>query len=400
MSAVAGYSNTRTPPKASTSPIRRLLVVKLGAIGDVVMAIPGAAAMHTAGYAVDWVAGSAVAPVLALYPWIHVIPVEEPALLRGTFSERARGMLSLWRTLRRRITAAGPYDLCAALYYDRRYRLLTLPVRPRGYIQLSEHDRRYRLLPGRHHSDEYSRILSSRQDGERPTQLAPVPAPALPPAALPPSSRPRIVLVPAGARNLLRDDALRRWPVENYVAVAAHLLRLGCEIVLAGGAEDGWASPYFAHLAATAASGQFTNLIGSLSLVQTLSLLDSAVVTITHDTGPLHLAGITSTAIVTIFGPTDPHGRLPQRADCVALWGGEGFACRPCYDGRDYAPCAHNGCMHQVTPAMVLAETESLLEARRQGTSRPPRVVVPSEVVPTQAAMRLTKIETLAGDRL
>ncbi len=395
MFAVPGSSNPRTPPQPLTGPVRRLLIVKLGAIGDVIMTIPGAAAMHAAGYVVDWVAGSAVAPVLALYPWIHVIPVEEQSVLRGALVERTSGLLRLWRTLRRRMAAEGSYDLCAVLYYNRRYRLLTLPVRPRCYVQLSERDRAYRLLPGRHHTDEYARILGGSQDGEDPTRLAPVSPPALPPAPLPASRRSRVVLVPAGARNLLRDDALRRWPIENYVAVAAHLLARDCEVVLAGGPEDGWASPYFAELIAAAAPGRLTDLIGSLSLVQTLSLLDTAAVTITHDTGPLHLAGITSSAIVTIFGPTDPHGRLPQRPDCVALWGGEGFACRPCYDGRDYAPCAHNGCMHQVTPALVLTETEDLLEARRRGISRPPRVVTPAAAV-----ARLTQIGTaLAGDR-
>ena len=96
-----------------------------------------------------------------------------------------------------------------------------------------------------------------------------------------------------------------------------------------------------------------------------------------HDTGPLHLAGITSTAIVAIFGPTDPRGRLPQRSNCVALWGGEGFACRPCYDGRDYAPCEHNGCMRQITPAMAFGEVETLLAARREGRDLLPRVRTP-----------------------
>jgi heptosyltransferase-2 len=140
--------------------------------------------------------------------------------------------------------------------------------------------------------------------------------------------------------------------------------------VLAGGPDDAWTSPSFAALGVT-------DLIGKLSLVETLSLLHSAAVTVTHDTGPLHLAGITRSGLVTIFGPTDPHGRLPQRAGCVALWGGEGFACRPCYDGRDYAPCSHNGCVRQVTPQMVADEVEGLLAAAREGRTVPPRVVAP-----------------------
>lgn len=356
---------------------KRLLVVKLGAIGDVVMAIPGAAAMHEAGYAIDWVASGTVAPILALYPWIHVIPVDESALLRAGKGTRVRHIFSLWRLLRARIAAYGPYDVCAVLYYDRRYRLLTLPVRARRQILLSTEDRTTRLLPGRHHTDEYARILAGCPDGQIPTQLAPVRPANLPPSPLlAPTQRSRIVLVPAGARNLLRDDALRRWPVECYVDLAAQLLARGYEVVLLGGPDDTWASPSFAPLAA-AAGPHLLNLTGTLSLVETLAVLDSAVVTVTHDTGPLHLAGITSTAIVALFGPTDPRGRLPQRANCVAWWGGEGFACRPCYDGREYAPCAHNDCIRQVTPAMVVEQVVELIEARRQGLSLPPRVLTP-----------------------
>jgi len=342
------------------------LIIKFGAIGDCVMAVPAAHAMHQAGYDVDWVCGQTVAPVLQLYPWINVHAVDDRALLRGGFAERGRAMLDLWCVLMKR-----NYDVCATLYYDRRYKLLALPVRARRKVMLSKIDRATMLLPGRHHTDEYARILSGRKDDETPTQLAPVQATGLPPLPFPPvEGKARIVLVPGGARNMLRDDALRRWPVESYVTLAELLLAHGREVVLTGGPDDAWTSPSFEGLGVT-------DLIGKLSLVETLSLLDSAAVTVTHDTGPLHLAGITRTGLVTIFGPTDPHGRLPQRAGCVALWGGEGFACRPCYDGRDYAPCSHNGCVRQVTPQMVMNEVDGLLSAAHEGRALPPRVLVP-----------------------
>jgi heptosyltransferase-2 len=342
------------------------LLVKFGAIGDVVMAIPAAYAMHGEGYAVDWMCGETVAPILRLYPWINVLAVDERLLLRGSARERMRAMMEVWRTL-----AGRRYDVCATLYYDRRYALLTWPVKARRRVRLSWTERATTLLPGRHHTDEFARILLGRVDGETPRQLAPVRAEGLPATPLARvEGKPRVVLIPAGAKNMLRDDALRRWPVESYVELAAALVERGCEVVLAGGPEDLWASAAFVGVGVTDA-------IGRLPLVETLALLDSTDVLVTHDTGPLHLAGITSTAIVAIFGPTDPHGRLPQRADCVALWGGEGFACRPCYDGREYAPCQHNGCVRQVTAGMALAEIERMLKSRREGRALPPRVMAP-----------------------
>ncbi len=377
-SEVALAPGAQAAPVGSSTPPKRLLLIKFGAIGDVVMAIPAAAAMHAEGFAIDWVASELVAPVLRLYSWINVLPVDEPRLLRGSVAERLSGMLGLWRVLRGRVRRYGSYDLAATLYYDPRYSLLTLPIRARRNLTLSRTDRTRELLPGRHHTDEYARILSGRPDGESPGQLSPVPILDLPAPQRPlRASRARIVLVPAGARNVLRDDALRRWPIQHYVSLAERLLAQGCEVVLIGGPDDRWATPYFAPLAGIAGLDAFADLIGSASLVETLALLHSAAVTVTHDTGPLHLAGITSTAIVSIFGPTDPHGRLPQRENAVALWGGAGFACRPCYDGREYAPCRHNGCMEQVSAAMVLEQVLELLRAKAEGCSLPPRVLAP-----------------------
>ncbi len=364
----------------------RLLVIKLGAIGDCVMAIPAAHAMHHQGYEVDWVCGHGVASVLRLYPWIKVLAIDDRALLQGTSLDRLRALLELWR-----LTSTHMYDLCVALYYDRRYRLLTLPIRARRKLLLSKNSRATTLIPGRHHTDEYARILLARPDDQTPTQLAPVSLPALAPTRLARiAGKPRIVLVPGGARNMLRDDALRRWPLENYVALAEALLANGCNVVLSGGPEDAWVCPPFQHLRlALARAGEggeggegVDDVIGTLSLVESLSLFDSADVVITHDTGPLHLAGLTRSAVIGIFGPTDPHGRLPQRANCVALWGGEGFACRPCYDGRDYAPCTHNGCIRQVTPALVLNQVHLLIAAASEGRSLPPRILTPERVWP------------------
>ena len=343
------------------------------------MTLPAARAMHRAGYQVDWVCGTAVAPLLRLYPWINVLPVDDARLLRGSSMQRIAAVFAFWR----RFTGTR-YDLCATLYYDSRYRLLTLPLRAARKLRLSHTDRATRLLPGRSHASEYLRVLTSaidgRPDGELPTQASPVPFPSeavqLPGFALPTGpARPRIVLAPAGARNMMRDDILRRWPMDNYVELATALLQRGCEVVLAGGPDDQWAAAHFAAL-------PVTDLIGRFSIIQSIALFDTAAVFVSHDTGPLHMAGATRAAVVAVFGPTNPHVFLPQRANVIGIWGGEGFACRPCYDGRSFAPCTHNGCMSQVSPAMVLAQVETLLAAQREGHALPPRILLPEPSTP------------------
>jgi len=347
----------------------RVLILKFGAIGDVIMTIPAAHQLHLQGNEIDWVCGGAVLPILKLYPWINPIVIDDRALLTGSAIAKLKVLLRLWKQL-----AGRSYSLAATLYYDKRYRALTLPIRAQRKLLLSHADRNLRLLPGRHHTDEFARILLNLPDQVRPLPLAPVPAEDLPPSPLPRIGKPRVILAPAGAKNMLADDLLRRWQPENYVALAASLLDHGIEVVLIGGPGDAWIQPQFSSL-------PVTDLIGQLALPQTLALLDEADVLVTHDTGPLHLAGITRTGIVSIFGPTDPRGRLPQRPGTVAIWGGEGFACRPCYDGHSFAPCPANDCMAQITPTMVLAEVLKLLEARAAGTLLPPRIAIPPSTI-------------------
>lgn len=333
----------------------RVLIIKLGAIGDAIMVIPAAFALHAQGYAVDWVCSAAVASVLGCYPWIGVLVADERAILRGSSGEKLGALAELWRQI-----AGRRYDQVFTLYYDRRYRLLAAPVRAGRRVMLSATDRRFRLLPGRHHSEEYARILLSLPDRHRPGQFGPVRAERLPGSPLARTAQARVVLAPAGARNLMRDDALRRWPDERYAELARRLVAAGHEVVLIGGPDDAWVRPVFAGVAVL-------DRIGQDSLPETLALLDEADVLVTHDTGPLHLGGITRVGIVTVFGPTDPRGRLPQRPGTLAIWGGERLACRPCYDGRDFAPCPENLCMASVPVGLVAARVQAMLASRARG---------------------------------
>lgn len=357
--------------------MRRTLIVKFGAIGDVLMAVPAAYQLHLAGSEIDWLCGPAVLPLLQLYPWINPIVADDRMLILGSRLQKLKALVGIWRAM-----AGRQYYLIAILYYDRRYRLMTLPVSARRRLTLSSTDRARRLLPGRHHTDEFARILLGQPDGLNPKHLAPVQPPRLPPTPLVRDARPRVLLAPAGAKNMLSDDALRRWPAESYVALAGMLLAQGAEVVLIGGPDDVWVRPLFGGVAVT-------DLIGALSLPETLALMDAADVVVTHDTGPLHLAGMTRVGIVTLFGPTDPHGRLPQRPGTLALWGGEGFACRPCYDAHGFPACPANDCMRQWTPEMVASEVLSMLGDRALGELPAARVAVPPS---TMAPAKLVEL--------
>jgi heptosyltransferase-2 len=327
---------------------RKTLIVKLGAIGDVAAVLPAAWKMHQSGSEIDWLCGKTVAPLLSCYSWIRPIVVDDARLLGGGRMSAIGEILRTWRKL-----AGSSYELCAVLQYDRQYQILILPVRARRSIALDREDRAFKLVGERHHSAEFARILCDLPDEYRAENLAPVAPDLLPANPIPPHAKLRVALVPGGARNLLRDDPQRRWPLGAYVTLSKHLCDKGYEVVLSGGPEDHWAAEPFSGL-------QVRNCIAQFSIPQTLAFYQSCACVVTHDTGPLHLAGLVQCGLVALFGPTAPSKALPRRPGVVALWGGEKLPCRPCYDGRTFAPCNSNECMTSITPERVAATIESV----------------------------------------
>lgn len=360
---------------------QKALIVKFGQIGDVIMAIPAVHALHEQGFDIHWVCGGAVRPLLECYSWINLIPVHDRDILAGNPVQRVQGIAHFWAKV-----LANRYDLCATLYYDRRFHVLALPIRAGRKLSLSRRSRASTLLSGRRQTDEFIRLLLSTEDSCREKSSLLVRPDRLPSSALAGrGSTVRVAFVPGGTRNVVGEQPLRRWPIENYVKLVHWVLDRGWEVIMIGGPEDTWASEAFRTL-------PVTDCIGKLSLPQLVSAFDDCDAVVSHDTGPMHLAGLSETCLVGIFGPTDPSVFLPRRPYSVGIWGGQGFACRPCYDGRDFAPCQFNGCMHQVTPELVLRELDRLLSDRERGVPSPWRIVVP-ESVPDEGLVSITGIQ-------
>lgn len=327
------------------------LIVKLGAIGDVVMALPAVKLFkERTGGEIHWMCGRTVVPLLRQFPFIdQLVEVNDRALLGPSPLARVGEVVRVWTVL-----AGRRYDTCAVLYYDWRYRLLVLPVRKKKLITLSRSDRARRLLPGRYHGDEYARILLG-EDGLRPDRLGCVrPSGSLSAAPLARGTAKRIALIPGGSRNALRDSPQRRWPLSYYMELSSALVARGYEVVLAGGPDDAWVSQAFADL-------PVKDFIGRLSLGESIALFDNCDLIISHDTGAYHMATLSSAAVLALFGPSNPADFVPNRPALRVLWGGEGLACRPCYDGREFAVCPDNRCMKEISPRRVLAAAEEML---------------------------------------
>ena len=338
----------------------RYLIVKLAALGDVVMAstLVGAIRAREPAAHVTWLCGAGVAPLVRLFDGVdEVLVVDEVALMRGRPAARLRALFTLWWTL-----ASRRFDVTLLGHADRRYRA-ALGVARLGQVRALRPREPGRTLPipDRYFGDEYARLLDAERSRGPITGHAALASLRVPLPQPPASDRIGVVLVPGGTRNVLRESALRRWPVERYAEVAAALRRADRRVTLVGDAGDDWVRPHFAGL-------DVRDEIGAQSIAGTLNLMAHADLVITHDTGPLHLAGLVRAPVLALFGPTTPAQFLPRHPGAEAIWGGGDLACRPCYDGREFAACTSNLCMQDIPVETVMRRALA-----RLGTADPAR---------------------------
>jgi heptosyltransferase-1 len=107
----------------------------------------------------------------------------------------------------------------------------------------------------------------------------------------------------------------KRWPPERFGEVAAFLrdVRGLPSFALWGPGEEGLAG------AVAEASGGAARVAPATSLPDLLALSRAASLMVSGDTGPLHIAAAAGTPTVSLFGPTDPHRNGPWAAEDVAV---------------------------------------------------------------------------------
>jgi heptosyltransferase II len=340
--------------------MKRHLIVKLAAIGDIAFAAPAVQAFYEKeGGEIHWVSGEIALPLVRLFPFVHrTYSISDRRLLKGSLTSRLSELANLWKQL-----AGESYDTCAVLHTDWRYRLPSLPVRAKRQINLKfRKNREQSFIQGRSQPEELRRILLGMkepiEEKLKPVDLTPYVT--VPQRFAKNGARPRVALVPGGAKNMLRDNPQRRWPLENFVAVARQLTSMGYEVVLIGG-------PGEEELAASFSGIPVLNAIGQVSLPELIGLYTSSDLVISPDTGPLHLARLTRVPVIALYGPQHPDDFFPKGDSATVLWGGEKLPCRPCYDGREFAECPSVLCMRSITVDAVLRATDAVLQRRNSG---------------------------------
>lgn len=295
----------------------RLLVVRLGAMGDILHALPAVTALRQAhpNWTIDWVVEPRWRALLAA----DLAPDSQPNSGLGSplvnrihfastkqwrKSPFSRQTLLEIRTLRRELRACQ-YD--AVIDFQGAIRSATIArmaacSRLIGEAKPRETAARWlyaeKIPTTGAHVIEQDVELASAIAGDN---LKPVP-PLLPidpvadawAAQLLPPGTPTVLINPGAGWGA------KRWPVERYAAVAADLIARGFRVVVnVGPGEEPLAADIVQATAGAAMPLKCT-------LGQLIAVTRRVALAIAGDTGPLHLASALGRPVVGIYGPTDP----------------------------------------------------------------------------------------------
>ncbi len=170
-----------------------------------------------------------------------------------------------------------------------------------------------------------------------------------------PGDGPLIVLHP----GVSAFGEFKRWPAERYGLLAARLTdEAGCRCVLTHGPGE---EPLARQAAASAKDK--AAVAPAFTLVELIELLRRADLTIACDTGPLHIAALLRRPVVAIFGPKDPEIYAPYgtRCELVRL----DLDCSPC----TRRSCNHVSCITGIQVEHVAEAAMKILKTVKDGGS-------------------------------
>ncbi|MBW1990245.1 MAG: glycosyltransferase family 9 protein [Deltaproteobacteria bacterium] len=168
-----------------------------------------------------------------------------------------------------------------------------------------------------------------------------------------------------GARLLLLNPdpgslPVRGWPVERFAAAANRLLESHPEAVAALIGLPG-AEPYTTALADKLPPSRTADLSGKTSMEELLALLSKSSLLLTADSGPAHLATLTNTPTVVLFGPETPALYAPLHDTATPLFAN--LACSPCLTAYNHrqTTCKKARCMEAISVDEVVKAAEKYL---------------------------------------
>ena len=347
---MSGSLSEVTQPKSP-----RILIVLLGALGDVVrgLAVVGAIKSHLPDAKISWLVEPASAGIVELNPGVDEVIVFKR-------KEGLRGVVDVVSQLRKR-----RFDVTLDMQRHLKSGLFSWVSRAPKRI-------------GFHPSDTKegnwlfnNTYIESRGDGHSKIDhyLAFVDCMGLKKPAEVDAGLSHITLSSVGGDlsralstsyvGLILGSSRysKDWPEEGYQALLERFDVAGIDqVVLLG---DKTKVEMASRLEGRPARIAIVNAVGKTSLRELVAIIHGAKACVGPDSGPGHIAGALGVPHVTLFGPTPSSRNAPRGSEDLSVVSSIG--CSPCR--RKVCPGLDKLCMRLISPDAVLAKVRSRLVA-------------------------------------
>ena len=326
--------------------MKKYLLIRLGAIGDIVLATAAIEAISQAepDSQIDLVCKARFAGLLKGHPKLaNVYGFDETGRHKGL-----RGLLLFIHEL-----CAKKYNCIIDLQNNPRSRVITLCLNAGRKIHWPKDTWRRRMLVwGQGRGKTYKTVIQRYLVAvEKAGVKQPEAKPKLYPAADP------SIKLPQGEFIAIAPGAhwqTKRWP--GYASLIAKMQISNFKIIIVGDKSD----KAIADEITAAAGAEILNFCGKLDLAQLTYALSKAKLLVTNDTGAMHIAEAAGTPVIAIFGPTvRQFGFAPWRKESRIIE--TELDCRPCaLHGSKQCPKGHFNCMKLITAEQVLSEIQRM----------------------------------------
>lgn len=332
--------------EGSTPHGRRILVILLGALGDVVrgLAVVNAIKRSDSSCHITWLVEPASSGVVSLHPGVDEVIVFQR-------KQGFRGVLALRKAL-----AARSFDVTLDMQRH---------LKSGFFSWLSRAPRRIGFHPDDTKECNWifnTSYIESRGDSASKIDhyLSFVTALGFIPPTVVDAGLSHITLPSIGgewATTLERpymgvilgsSRYSKDWPIEGYQGLLERFSVPGIETVVLLG--DGSKVEMARQLEGVPSPARIVNAVGKTNLRELVGIIHGARACIGPDSGPGHIAGALGVPHVTLFGPTPAGRNAPRGSETLSVVSAIG--CSPCR--RRVCPGLDKLCMRLISPESVL----------------------------------------------
>jgi ADP-heptose:LPS heptosyltransferase len=352
------------PALSAPSEPRRILIVLMGAIGDVVRALPLAGRIRRGwpNAHIAWAVEPKSAPIVQTHPWIDEVILYDRRRAPWSFLPflsrvRAAGfdlVIDLQRHLKSGVTAyvSGAsrrigFDSANTKEFNHLFSTERIAPQPNMRLKLMQYQVFGDALGLAPTPIEFALGPTRAEEQRADALLADAPAPRL--AVILGSSWPSRIYFP-----------------ESIAAVISDLARAGASTlamfpVLLGGPDE---TELGAEVARLLNGAPGLNLTGKTSLRDLIAIFKRCDAAFGPDSGPMHIAAAVGCPVVSLWGATEAQRSAP--------WGYERYAisadipCHPCYLRE--CPVGRE-CMRRIVPAQVASTIREIISTTSSSSS-------------------------------